>query len=218
MLDDLAPAARRDSHRAPAATTRRSTPGSRSRRAAACRCPHERYFQPSSRTMKTTLPSSSSDAILTATRAIAPEETPANSPLLVEQLAGQRDRIAVRHEDLAVQQGEVDDRRNESVLERAQSLDRLALHRLGGDDLDARRRAPPSVGGRCPSACHRSRGRRRTRSPRRAPRGSRAPCRCSGRSGSPRCRTGRACSSADPRAAMSSAISTAPLDPFEPSE
>ena len=42
--------------------------------------PEERYFQPSSATTKTTLPSSSSEAILTATRAIAPEETPQNRP------------------------------------------------------------------------------------------------------------------------------------------
>ena len=31
---------------------------------------------------------------------------------------------------------EIDDRRDEAVLERAQALDGLALHRLGGDDLD----------------------------------------------------------------------------------
>ena len=42
--------------------------------------PDERYFQPSSQTMKTTLPSSISFAIRTATRAIAPDETPAKMP------------------------------------------------------------------------------------------------------------------------------------------
>src|SRR3954447_11691762 len=42
--------------------------------------PEERYFQPSSATMKTTLPSSSSPAIRCATRAIAPDETPAKTP------------------------------------------------------------------------------------------------------------------------------------------
>ena len=42
--------------------------------------PEEKYLEPSSATRKTTFPSSSSFAIRTATRAIAPEETPANSP------------------------------------------------------------------------------------------------------------------------------------------
>src|SRR6202035_2636565 len=40
----------------------------------------ERYFQPSSATTNTTLPSSSSPAIRTAMLAIAPLETPANNP------------------------------------------------------------------------------------------------------------------------------------------
>ena len=57
--------------------------------------------------------------------------------LLVEQLARPDDRVAVRDEDLPVEQREVDDRRDEAVVERAQALDRLALHRLGGDDLHA---------------------------------------------------------------------------------
>src|ERR671914_312938 len=39
--------------------------------------PDDRYFQPSSQTMKTMLPSSISFAIRTAIDAIAPEETPA---------------------------------------------------------------------------------------------------------------------------------------------
>src|SRR3954462_11673364 len=42
--------------------------------------PLERYFQPSSQTMKTTLPSSISLAIRTAIDAIAPLETPAKMP------------------------------------------------------------------------------------------------------------------------------------------
>jgi hypothetical protein len=49
----------------------------------------------------------------------------------------------VGHEDLAVEQREVDDRRDEAVVERAQALDRLALHRLGGDDLDRVAERPP---------------------------------------------------------------------------
>jgi len=40
------------------------------------------------------------------------------------------------HDDLPVEHGEVDDRRDEAVVERAQALHGLALHRLGGDDLD----------------------------------------------------------------------------------
>src|SRR5271155_1178462 len=42
--------------------------------------PLDRYFQPSSATTNTTLPSSSSLAIRTAMLAIAPLETPANTP------------------------------------------------------------------------------------------------------------------------------------------
>jgi hypothetical protein len=99
--------------------------------------PEERYFQPSSQTMKTTLPSSSSFAIRTAIEAIAPDETPGEDALLVEQPARPHDRVVVGDEDLPVQQREVDDRRDEAVVERAQALHGLALHRLGGDDLHA---------------------------------------------------------------------------------
>src|SRR3954469_3827544 len=56
--------------------------------------------------------------------------------LLVEQLLRPHDRVVVGHEDLAIEQREVDDRRDEAVVERAQALDGLALHRLGRDDLD----------------------------------------------------------------------------------
>src|SRR3954468_14739576 len=42
--------------------------------------PLDRYFQPSSQTMKTTLPSSSSPAMRTAIEAMAPDETPAKMP------------------------------------------------------------------------------------------------------------------------------------------
>src|SRR5215210_5672577 len=57
-------------------------------------------------------------------------------PLLVEQAPRPDDRVVVRDEDLPVEQPEVDDRRDEAVVERAQPLHGLALHRLGGDDLD----------------------------------------------------------------------------------
>ena len=66
---------------------------------------------------------------------MAPEETPANRPSSLEQLLGPDDRVAVGDHDLAVQQLEVDDRRDEAVVERAQALHQLALHRLGRDDL-----------------------------------------------------------------------------------
>src|SRR5436190_22794702 len=59
-------------------------------------------------------------------------------PLLPEQALGPDDRVAVRDHDLAVEQRQVDDRRNETVVERPQPLDELALHRLGGDDLGLR--------------------------------------------------------------------------------
>ena len=103
--------------------------------------------------------------------------------LLVEQLARPDDRVAVGDEDLAVQQREVDDRRDEAVVERAQALDRLALHRLGGDDLDVVAEllleAPAVAHQRAAGAEAGDEG----ADARRAPRGSRAPCRCSARSG-----------------------------------
>src|SRR6476661_5405328 len=43
--------------------------------------------------------------------------------LLRQQLARPDDRVAVGHEDLAVQEGQIDDRRDEAVVERAQALD-----------------------------------------------------------------------------------------------
>src|SRR3954463_2836696 len=56
--------------------------------------------------------------------------------LLVEQLPRPHHGVVVRDEDLAVQQAQVDDRRDEAVVQRAQALDRLALHGLGRHDLD----------------------------------------------------------------------------------
>src|SRR5439155_12461975 len=56
--------------------------------------------------------------------------------LLIQQPACPRDRVAVGDEDLAVQQREIDDRGDEAVVQRAQPLHRLALHRLGRHDLD----------------------------------------------------------------------------------
>ena len=121
-------------------------------------------------------------------------ETPDEEALLVEQLLGPDDGVAVRDEDLPVEQREVDDRRDVAVLERAQALDELALERLGRDDqrvrvllLEAARVAHQRAAGAEPG--------RRRRPRRRAPRGSRRRCRGSGRPGSPGCRTGRACSS-----------------------
>src|SRR5689334_14862620 len=58
--------------------------------------------------------------------------------LLVEELLRPDDPVAVRHEDLPVEQRDVDDRRNEPVVERAQALDVLALERLRRDDLRRR--------------------------------------------------------------------------------
>src|SRR4051794_39692180 len=49
--------------------------------------------------------------------------------LLVEEPARPDDGVVVRDEDLPVEQAQVDDRRDEAVVERAQALDRLALHR-----------------------------------------------------------------------------------------
>ena len=84
------------------------------------------------------MPSSSSAAMRTQIAAIAPAETPANRPSSREQPLGPDDRVAVRDHDLPVEHREVDDRRDEAVVERAQALDELALHRLGGDDLGLR--------------------------------------------------------------------------------
>src|SRR4029078_2467474 len=53
--------------------------------------------------------------------------------LLVEEAARPHDRVVVRDEDLPVEQAQVDDRRDEAVVEGPQALDRLALARLRGD-------------------------------------------------------------------------------------
>src|ERR1035438_9082053 len=55
--------------------------------------------------------------------------------LLIEQPARPDDRVAVGYEDLAIEQREVDDRGGEGGGHRAQTLHRLALHRLSRDDL-----------------------------------------------------------------------------------
>src|SRR5258708_21771725 len=70
--------------------------------------------------------------------------------LLVEQLACPHDRVAVGHEDLAIEQGDVDDRRDEAVVERAQAPDGRALHRLGGPRLGAPPRTPLEAAGAFP--------------------------------------------------------------------
>src|SRR5579875_3268720 len=56
-------------------------------------------------------------------------------PFLLKQLAGEADRVLVGDKDLPVEQGEVDDRRDEPFVKGAQPLHRLPRHRLGGNDL-----------------------------------------------------------------------------------
>ncbi len=80
------------------------------------------------------MPPSSSPAMRAAIAAIAPAGDAGEDALLVEQFLGPDDRVAVGDHDLAVEHREVDDRRDEAVVEGAQALDQLALHRLGGDD------------------------------------------------------------------------------------
>src|SRR3954447_22494183 len=58
--------------------------------------------------------------------------------LFVEELLGPDDPVAVRDEDLPVEQRDVDDRRDEAVVQRAKALDVLALERLRRDDLGRR--------------------------------------------------------------------------------
>src|SRR4051794_16524996 len=55
--------------------------------------------------------------------------------LLVEQPPCPDDRVVVRDEDLPVQQAEIDDGRDEAVVEGARPLHGLALHRLGRADF-----------------------------------------------------------------------------------
>src|SRR3954452_22600321 len=70
--------------------------------------------------------------------------------LLVEEPARPDDGVVVRDEDLPVQEAEVDDRRDEAVVEGAKPLDRLALHRLGGGQLVPVAAAPPLAPRGCP--------------------------------------------------------------------
>src|SRR3984893_3818258 len=104
--------------------------------------PDDRYFQPSSATMNTTLPSSSSFAMRIATRAMAPEETPTNSrssssSLRVHTIASLLVTNILRSSsDRSMIGGMKPSSRDRRPCTRS-PLSRLALHRLGRDDLDA---------------------------------------------------------------------------------
>src|ERR1700753_787490 len=54
--------------------------------------------------------------------------------LLLEELLRPDDRVAVGDHDFAVEKGDVDDRRDEAVIEGAEALDELSLFRLRGGD------------------------------------------------------------------------------------
>src|SRR4051794_38289449 len=62
--------------------------------------------------------------------------------LLVEEAPRPHDRVVVGDEDLPVQQPEVDDRRDEAVVERAQALHGLAPHRARPGRLSG---VPPAL-------------------------------------------------------------------------
>jgi len=116
-------------------TTRACSRGSRSPQAVACRETAREVFQPSSRTMNTTLPSSrlagdphgdARDRCRGTRRRCPPRRAACPRP---------DDRVSVGDEDLASSSARSNDPRDEAVVERAQPLHRLALHRLGRDDL-----------------------------------------------------------------------------------
>ena len=88
--------------------------------------------------MQTTTPSSSSSASRRATWTTAPEETPGEDRLLVDQRAHAGERLLVRDEQLPVELRDVEDRRDVAVLERAEAHHGVARQRLGGGDDDVR--------------------------------------------------------------------------------
>ena len=97
------------------------------------------------------------------TSTTAPAETPAQMPSSRSSSARRpTSASAFETSSLPVELGEVEDLRACSRPRASAGPSRVALQRLGGDDLHVRV-APRAARGRCPSACRRCRGRRRTR-------------------------------------------------------
>ena len=159
------------------------------------------------------MPPSSSPPIRTAIGRSPPRRRRRRCPLR-RAAAGPDDRVAVGDHDLAVDQAEVDDRRDEAVVERAEPMHHLALHRLGGDDQglgivppSSRRPLPirvPPVPSPPTNAVHLVELFEDL---------DRRPLIMSA-AGWPRCRTDMACSTGS--LAISSDTSTAPLEPWSP--
>src|SRR4051812_35705434 len=63
---------------------------------------------------------------------------PGEDALLLGEIAVRAQRVGGVHEELPVEDRLVEDRRDESVLERAETVDEVAELRLRGDDLDVR--------------------------------------------------------------------------------
>ena len=70
----------------------------------------------------------------------APDETPAKMPSSAARRRVMTIESRFDDEQLAVEPRQVEDRRDEAVVEAAQPADRIALERLAGDDL---------ISGRC---------------------------------------------------------------------
>ena len=107
----------------------------------------ERYFQPPSARTATTTPSSSSSRdpagdVDDGARGDAGEDR-----LALEQQAQPLDRLLVGHEHLPVELGDVEDRRDVAVRQRAQAVDEVALERLGRGHDQIRERLPEPVPG-----------------------------------------------------------------------
>ena len=81
------------------------------------------------------VPDSICAAIFAAPATAAPDETPANTPHVVEQAPQPLDRLAWAHDELPVEDRGVEDRRHEAVVERTQSLHELTRRRFDRDDL-----------------------------------------------------------------------------------
>ena len=94
------------------------------------------------------MPDSICAAIFAAPATAAPDEMPGEHAAVVEQAPQPLDRLAGPHDELPVEDVGVEDRRDEAVVEVAQTLHQLARRRLDRDDLHRRASAPSGSGRR----------------------------------------------------------------------
>ena len=123
-----------------------------SRRGRGSYVPADRYFQPPSGSSATIVPWSSDPGHARRGDQHRARRRPREDALLRDEVAQRGDGVAIRDEELPVEERRVEDLGHEPFVERAQPLDVLAGQRFGGVD-----RGPPACAragsARRPSAC-----------------------------------------------------------------